>query len=225
MKSNKIYIMIGRFNPPTIGHQFIINESLKMLQDDEHLFLFLSKKVDDKKNPLNVHLRGLLIRGLYKNEKRLVIQQCTDQMKCIMDVLKEVNKLTDNIVFITGSDRKEEYEILLNKYNNIEYNFKNIEIVVFGDRNNRDYVESMSATKARTFVLENDFKNFAECLPTEYSTKLKQYLFNIIKNKLNNIKEENEDDEIKDMLNAMAQFSYSSDDPDEYTDDYIKLKL
>lgn len=235
MKSPKIYIMVGRFNPPTKGHEYIINQSLKYINDDEHLFLFLSKKLDDKKNPLDVHLRGLLIRSLYQNEKRLIIRRCTDKMKCIMDILKAVNNLTDNVVLITGSDRKEEYEILLNKYNNIEYDFKSIEVIVFGDRNNADFVQSMSATTARNFALENDFENFSQCLSDRYSNKLKQHVFNLIRSKLTHTEsEENEIDddsviddvELNDLLKSLEQYNnYDNDEPEEYVDDYITLKL
>ena len=227
-KSPRIYILVGRFNPVTKAHEYIIKQTLKQLKEDEYLFLFLSSRTDDIENPLDVHTRGVLIRSLFRDNSNLVIRQCTDKMNCIMDIVKAVNTLSSNITVITDADRKEQYEILLNKYNNIEYSFDSIETVIF---DNNDFINEMSATNARLFALEDEFVNFCQCLPNRFNTQLKQHLFDLVRSKLSfNEETENEEPEdLEDIIKSLEQYSSYSDndeeEPTEYTDDYIKLNL
>ena len=67
-----------------------------------------------------------------------------------------------NIAMVVGSDRVQEFEILLNKYNGKKgrhgfYNFRKISVISAGQRDpDAEGVEGMSASKQRDNAKNND---------------------------------------------------------------------
>jgi hypothetical protein len=65
------------------------------------------------------------------------------------------------IHLVVGSDRTKEFESLLNKYNEREYNFSKIEIHSAGERDpDSDDADGMSASKMRSAASKGDYKSF-----------------------------------------------------------------
>lgn len=88
---------------------------------------------------------------------------------------------------VVGSDRVNEFDILLNKYNGTKsrhgfYNFKKITVVSAGERDpDAEGAEGASASKQRASAKANDFTTFSQGLPKALSNSDAKKLFNDIR--------------------------------------------
>lgn len=160
-KSNTVVITFGRFSPPTIGHEKLVNkikEEAKNRRADA--LIYASHTYDKKKNPLDyqhkISFLTTAFGGIVKNSNA----------KTIIEVAKELDDTYDNLVVIVGQDRVAEFNRLLNTYNGKEYNFDDIKIISAGDRDpDADDVSGMSASKLRSLAVANDLGAFKNGLP------------------------------------------------------------
>lgn len=90
------------------------------------------------------------------------------------------------VTFVVGSDRVEEFDTLLNKYNGEKrnggfYNFEGgVQVVSAGERDpDADGVSGMSASKMRAAAKDNNFELFAKGLPSSFREA--QKLFNAVR--------------------------------------------
>ena len=147
---SKVYFAYGRFNPPTIGHSILFDEAAK----HNHV-IAVSRTYDRKKNPLNGEKKMHYLRDMWPNVNFvLATKECRD----FMAFIKHLNHSYDNIVMLCGEDRKEEYELAVNRYNGIDYNYKSIEVRSIGNRSSEgSLTESVSSTLIRNAVINDDY--------------------------------------------------------------------
>lgn len=191
-----VVLTFGRFNPPTSGHQKLV-EAVKRIAASKKAkpLVYLSHSQDSKNNPLS-----------YKDKMTYAREAFGDLMhvskaKTIIEALKELEKTYKNVTVVVGSDRVNEFNTLLNKYNGKEYNFDSIVVESAGERDpDAEGVAGMSASKMRQAVQENDMKTFKSGLPTKLKSSAKE-IFNLIKMEMH-IKEEMEKElEAEGLLN------------------------
>lgn len=104
------------------------------------------------------------------------------EAKTAINVLSEINKEYDSIIFVAGGDRTDDFEKLFRAYNNvpnkageISYNFEFIDVVSAGERDpEAEDVTGMSASKLRAFAQAGDFENFRKGVPTDDEGLAKQ---------------------------------------------------
>lgn len=156
LKQNTAVFAFGRLNPPTIGHRALV-ETIKK-QKGEH-FLFLSHKQHKKTDPLSYEQKAMFARKSFPN-----ITVGDSSVRTIMDAMKKLESMGfKNIIYVAGSDRVQSFESLLNKYNNIEYNFESINIVSAGERDpDGEGVQGISASKMREAAMNNDYNTFED---------------------------------------------------------------
>ena len=88
------------------------------------------------------------------------------------------------IQMVVGSDRIQEFDKLLNKYNGVKarhgyYNFKSIKVISAGERDpDAEGAAGMSASKMRQFVHAGQEKEFLAALPRGY--KLGKQLYKAV---------------------------------------------
>jgi len=157
----------GRFNPPTIGHEKLIQKVQQVAkQVDGKAYIFLSHSQNAKKDPLSFSDKANYIKKVI-NDPALVIGD--PQVKTIIQALQKIqNEGRTKVVMIAGDDRVGDFKNLLNQYNgnpdkagNIPYKFDSIDVVSAGQRDpDADDVTGASATKARELAAkgqENEF--------------------------------------------------------------------
>jgi hypothetical protein len=182
--ASAVVLTFGRFNPPTSGHQKLV-EAVKKIASSKNAkpLVYLSHSQDSKKNPLS-----------YKDKTKYAREAFGDlihvsKAKTIIEALKELDTTYKNVTVVVGSDRVNEFNTLLNKYNGKEYNFDSIVVESAGERDpDAEGVEGMSASKMRQAVKENDMKTFKSGLPSKLKSSAKD-IFNLIKMEMH-IKEE-----------------------------------
>jgi hypothetical protein len=170
----------GRFNPPTIGHEKLIEAVRKNASKD--FFVYVSQSQDSKKNPLDYQTKVKYMRKMFPRYARQIILD--KSIRSVFDILTQLyDKGYTRVNMVVGSDRVSEFEVLTNKYNGVKgrhgfYNFEGgVNVVSAGDRDpDEDGVAGMSASKMRAAVAANDFKSFSAGLPSSF--KEGQQLFN-----------------------------------------------
>jgi len=180
-----VYFTFGRMNPPTIGHEKLLNK-LSSASKGNPYRVYLSQSSDPKKNPLDYKSKVKYARKMFPKHARSIM--IDNKIKNAMDV---ATKLYDEgfkkIVMVVGSDRTLEFETLLNKYNGKKgrhglYNFQGIDVISAGDRDpDAEGATGMSASKMRSAASEDDFPMFAQGLPKTISNSDAKAIYNDVR--------------------------------------------
>ena len=163
----------GRFNPPTIGHEKLIETVLATAKTaNAKPYLFLSHKQNNKTDPLSFNEKQEYIQALYPN---LAVGDAGSNT--IIKVLQKIqSEGRTKIIMVAGSDRVEEFSKLLNQYNgkpdkqgNDLYKFDSISVANAGQRDpDAEGVTGMSASKMRAAAGSGDYDSFKLGLPKGY---------------------------------------------------------
>lgn len=176
-------VAFGRFNPPTIGHQQLMDVAAQAASQDQdgQYLIFPSRTQDKKKNPLDPDTKIAFMQQFYPDHAGNIVND--PNTKTIFDVLRMAhNNGYTNVRIVGGADRVKEFEKLSNQYNGDLYQFDNIEVLSAGDRDpDAKGVEGMSASRMRLAAAENDFKTFRTGLPPETKPSEAKELFNILR--------------------------------------------
>ena len=175
------YFTFGRMNPPTIGHEKLLDALAKQAGKNDY-FVFLSQTQDKKKNPLNYNTKMKTVRKMFPRHARRVM--INKGVRTVFDAATFLyDKGYKSVVMVVGSDRVREFETLLNKYNGEKgshgfYNFQSLSVASAGTRDPDDEgVAGMSASKLRAFASDNDFTSFAQGLPSSMGNKEAKKMF------------------------------------------------
>ena len=169
-------IAFGRFNPPTIGHEKLLDAVANSSDEGDYL-IFPSRSEDKKKNPLGADRKHEIMQQMYPDHADRIINDQSN--RTIFDVLRKAHEQGyANIRVVGGGDRVKEYDKLVNKYNGSTYQFDNVEVVNAGDRDpDSDGAEGMSASKMRKAAKDNDFRAFREGLPERIDNEVAMGIF------------------------------------------------
>jgi len=158
----------GRFNPPTIGHEKLINK-VKSVRADEYR-IYLSRSEDPKKNPLSPRQKLAYMKKMFPSHARNIMINTTNM---ILDICTELYKQGyTEISMVVGSDRVREFDTIIKKYNDVKsrhgyYNFEKINIVSAGERDpDAEGATGMSASKMRAAAAKGDLSSFSKGLPS-----------------------------------------------------------
>ena len=170
----------GRFNPPTIGHEKLINKVASVRADDYRIYL--SRSEDAKKNPLSARDKLAIMKQMFPRHARSIMLNPSNM---ILDIATELYKKGySNVTFVAGSDRVREFDTILKKYNGVKsrhglYDFDSINVASAGERDpDADGATGMSASKMRAAAKDKDFNTFKKGLPSGFAnSKNAQDLF------------------------------------------------
>jgi len=210
----------GRFNPPTIGHQKLIETVLATAKTaNGKAYLFLSQKQNNKTDPLTFKEKQDYLKMFYPN-----ITVGDAGVKTIIQALQKIqSEGRTKLIMVAGSDRVEEFSKLLNQYNgkpdkqgNDLYKFDSINVVNAGQRDpDQEGASGASASKARELANKGQEHEFSKIIMGGNNGKK---LYDIIQDRLgkqideNNNKLYNEDMEdakptvYLDMDGVLADF-------------------
>jgi hypothetical protein len=175
------YFTFGRMNPPTIGHEKLLDQLSKQAGRNDY-FVFVSQTQDKKKNPLDYNSKVKNIRKMFPRHARRVM--INKKVRTAFDAAQFLfDKGYKNVVMVVGSDRVTEFDTLLNKYNGKKaqhgfYNFNSIVVSSAGERDpDAEGATGMSASKMRAAASENDFQGFSQGLPKTMGNKESKKIF------------------------------------------------
>jgi hypothetical protein len=200
VKGTTAVFTFGRFNPPTIGHEKLLNvvgnTASKNRADS---FIFASNSQDTKKNPLSKDQKIVFMKMMFPKHRSSMMK--TDAVTAL-HALSEIHKAGkySKVIMVVGSDRVSEFDTLLNRYNDVDskhgyYRFGDIDVVSAGERDpDAEGADGMSASKMRAAVKEGNYDVFKMGVPPSVSDKDCHALYNAVakgmKVKQDQIKEE-----------------------------------
>lgn len=166
-------ITFGRFNPPHQGHELVFDTVYKVSRRNNADFLiFASHTQNSAKDPLPYKVKINFLQQMFPRYKRNIMQS---NSRNIMDVCTELFTVGyKNLILVVGSDRVNEFDKLLSKYNGQKashgfYNFETLKVVSAGSRDpDSDDVSGMSASKMRKYVIDNNKDEFIASLPRNF---------------------------------------------------------
>ena len=159
----------GRFNPPTTGHEKLINALDKQVVAGAKMYVYPSHSQNAKKDPLPHGRKVAYMKKMFpKYAKNITVSRARNVFEIAVELFNKGHKA---IIMVVGSDRVAEFDKLLNTYNGVEakhgyYGFDDIKVISAGERDpDAEGVTGMSASKMRAAAAKNDFEQFKLGLP------------------------------------------------------------
>jgi hypothetical protein len=176
----EVVFTFGRFNPPTTGHEKLINK-VKSVAGSNDYKIFPSYSQNQNKDPLPHSLKVAYMRKMFSRHARNIVAD-----KKAITAMNIAVSLYDQgyteLTMVVGSDRVKEFERLLTTYNGVSgkrhgfYNFKKIKVVSAGDRDpDADDVSGMSASKMRQAAVDGKVQEFESGVPKGFRDARKLY--------------------------------------------------
>ena len=210
-------LAFGRFNPPTAGHEKLIQAAEKAAAGGD-LKIYPSRTQDNKKNPIDPDMKVSYMRKMFPTYKDNIIND--PQMRSIFDVLVAASEEGyKSVNIVVGSDRLGEFESLAMKYNGDIYNFDEIKTISAGPRDDEaEGVGGVSSSKQRKAVMDDDFKAFKRGLPKNIKDGDAQALFDAVRTGMSVKK--------KDVKESYDLWEIApKSDPRGLRDNYVKRKI
>ena len=176
-----IVFAFGRFNPPTTGHEKLI-EACKKVAGSNEFRIYPSFTQKPATDPLPHSLKVAYMRKMFKKYARNIKADKSAKTAIMIaeSIYKEGYK---NLIMVAGSDRVAEFTRLLTTYNgqpdrkgNILYDFDSVKVVSAGERDpDAEGVTGMSASKMRAAATENEFEAFKMGVPSGFGDARKLF--------------------------------------------------
>ncbi len=197
-----IVFTFGRFNPPTTGHEKLI-QKVASVAGSNKFRIYPSHTQNPKRDPLPYALKIAYMRKMFKKYAKNIIAD-KDAKTAIMVAEKLFKEGFKNLIMVAGSDRVKEFSTLLNRYNdapdkkgNQLFKFDSVEVISAGERDpDSEGVEGMSASKMRAAATAGDFDSFQMGLPAGFKDGKK--LFRDLRKNMG-IREEKDMGEMSDI--------------------------
>lgn len=171
----------GRFNPPTLGHEKIVNFMMKIATvcyADHGIFPSQSK--DNKKNPLKFSDKLKFLRKSFPDTQVINNDNC----KTLFTTLETLsNAGYKKVIMIVGSDRVREFRERVYPYINhpdLSCDFDEFHVINGGNRESNDEISKISATKMRECVKRGDLTEFSRYVPSKLKETEIIELFNLV---------------------------------------------
>ena len=160
----------GRFNPPTIGHEKLIQKVQSMTkQVNGKGYIFLAHTGGTQKDPIDFTTKLSYMRQHFQADKNLSFgDERANTIIKVMKVLQAEGRT--RVIMIAGDDRVMQFQKLLNQYNGqpnkageVEYQFDDIQVVSAGQRDpDADDITGISASKARELAMKGQEHEFSK---------------------------------------------------------------
>jgi hypothetical protein len=181
-KEKHVVFAFGRMNPPTTGHQALVNKMHDVAKDHNATHVLVaSHSQDAKKNPLGGEAKIKHLKRYFPNTN---IKLASKEHPTFLQHTAELHKSgATHLHMIAGSDRVDEYKQKLHQYNGEGegklFNFKHIEVHSSGDRDpDAEGTAGMSASKMREHAKAGEFSKFKKGIPSHVSSEHAKELYN-----------------------------------------------
>jgi phosphopantetheine adenylyltransferase len=173
-KEKHAVFTFGRFNPPTTGHQKLVDtvKNMANTQGGDH-YIFASHSQDKAKNPLEFGEKVGFMKKMFPKTNI----HSSDSVRNIIDVARHLQaKGVTHGTLVVGSDRVDDFHNLLSKYNknpaDADYDPKkhfyipHLHVASAGERDpDAEDVTGMSASKMRAHAAAGNFNEFKKGVP------------------------------------------------------------
>ena len=187
--NTKAIFVFGRMNPPTAGHEMLINHAMKVADDERReLFVFLSHKQDKKSDPLTQEQKLSILDPVFKDVKFVTDKTANTPFNAAYWLRDHGFK---DVKMVAGSDRIPEFKArfkpyLRHKDSSKSFRFKRFKLVSIGAVRDPDAddVSGISASKARLLAQRGNMEGFVQILPADTPADVAEKAYNQIRNVL-----------------------------------------
>jgi hypothetical protein len=233
-KEKHAVFTFGRFNPPTTGHQKLIDavKNTAETQGAEH-HIFASHSQDKAKNPLGFDEKVGFMKKMYPKTNI----HSSHTVKNVLDAAKSLQaRGVTHGTLVVGSDRVDEFHNLLSKYNKHpsdpdydpkkHFHIPHLNVVSAGHRDpDAEGVEGMSASKMRAHATSGNFKEFSKGVPNQAHAKP---MYDTLRNRMGIKEELTLEQQIRSRINptdsSVARQSHAIDVADAKNQKYLDIK-
>lgn len=183
----KAIFTFARMNPPTRGHEFLLNCLLQTSKTvDATPFIFLSQTHDNKKNPLSFEEKIKYIDMSMPFATPYISKD--KSIRTPFDAIAALgNAGYKDITMVVGSDRLQEFQSAVGKYVNhpdatLSLPITKFHAVSVGNRDsNATNLSGISSSKMREAAANNNFSIFKRGIPSQLSDRFAKQLFDTIR--------------------------------------------
>ena len=206
-----IVVAFGRFQPPTSGHQLLVDKVVETAKTHgaEHA-MFSSRTNDPKRNPLTPKQKFHYLKKFFPEAN--FIDNAT--IKTPVDMLYWLAKKGyDHVIMVGGQDRAGEYDTFkkfMSPTTKEPLKLKSLNVVSAGQRDpDAGGLQGMSASKLRASVAADDFATFKSGMPRRANASDVKSLFSDLKKGMRTLRKESVD--YKEIYATAAQRLVESD--------------
>jgi hypothetical protein len=178
----------GRFNPPTIGHEKLINKVAEIARRERaDYYIFPSPSGGKVKDPLELGVKVKYMKKMFPSHASQIVFDKSINTPWKMMTYLNVNLNYRNVIMVAGSDRVPEYESKLSKDNGrvdtpTPFRFGEMIFESAGERDpDADGAEGMSASKMRAAAKDLKTKDFASGIPNTLTLEEKLDLMHLVR--------------------------------------------
>jgi len=201
-KENHAVMAFGRMNPPTTGHEVLVNKVKSVAAEvggSHHVIL--SHSQDAAKNPLSAEQKVKHAKRFFPNTN--ISTSDKEHPTFLQHAAKLHKQGVTHLHMVAGSDRVPEYKQKLAQYNGTHkgalYNFKKITVHSAGERDpDAEGTSGMSASKMRGHAAAGNFKEFKKGIPAHVKDSHSKELYNDVRKNMG-VKED-VNDEFEELL-------------------------
>jgi len=173
----------GRFSPPTLGHQKLIDR----VKDEAHKIkgearIYLSSSYDNRKNPLTYRDKVQFMRQMFRGVNVIDDKTKTNPFVVIISMYEE--GVTD-FVMVAGSDRVPEYKKNIRAFlDNPRHpeSFNSWDVISAGERDpDEQGATGISGTKMRRFAATGDYDSFSRGAPSSADKSTTLAMYNMVR--------------------------------------------
>ena len=171
------YFTFGRFNPPTNGHKENFAAVKKAAGSNDYRIYISQKVTKNGTDPLPPDLKFHYMKLMFPEHRGKIFSGPTGATPIMQELMLAGY---DEIVYMVGSDQVNSFS-WLEKRNGIDWSFRKFEIRSSGKRDPDGKTFSISGTKMRLAVVDNDFDKFRAGIPKTLNDRDCRKLFDDLK--------------------------------------------
>ena len=182
--SKKVVFSFGRFNPPTVGHEKLIDTIVSHARrNGAENRIYISNTHDSKKNPLPPEEKKRIMDISFPSANIIQSRSIVSPFHAFDELVEEGYR---EITLIVGSDRVNEFRNAIEKYIKKDgIDIDKFEVVSAGERDpDAEGVVGMSGSKMRQLAQDGKMDTFMTGLPSRLSDRDKKIVYNLLRKEM-----------------------------------------
>ena len=163
----------GRFNPPTIGHKKLLDNTARIARYwGGDFFIYAGQTHKKPKDPLPFQRKVEIMRMMFPEYAKNIVYD--PKVNTFIVLLQKLQVEYDEVVWVAGSDRVSAYERILKDYNGKDFYYHTYRCISAGTRDpDAEGAAGMSASKLREAAKEVRTTDFMNGVPNSLSSSQK----------------------------------------------------
>lgn len=177
--NNTAVFAFGRFNPPHVGHELLIQKVGDVaFNHNANGYIFASHTTDSEKNPLKWKEKVYFLSKMFPYANI----STEPDIKNLFDAIAYLGNTGYNkVILVAGSDRVGKFKKQIKLSQLKDYGIDGFSVSNAGFRTeNAKGTQGASSTKQRQLALNGDFDEFSQYIPN-LSEKEKKLMYNLIR--------------------------------------------